>query len=104
MDYLVQLATDPAAWAAFVTLVVMEVVLGIDNLLFISILTNKLPAHQQQKGRRIGISLALVNTMLGLALAIVGQGAHDGVWNHLAALAAFTLIAVYWAGRRWQRL
>ena len=39
-----------------------------------------------------------------LALAIVGQGAHDGVWTHLAALAAFTLIAVYWAGRRWQRL
>ena len=38
----------------------MEVVLGIDNLIFISILTNKLPAHQQQKGRRIGISLALI--------------------------------------------
>ncbi|AXA66399.1 MULTISPECIES: TerC family protein [Pseudomonas] len=60
MDYLLQLAADPTVWAALATLIVMEVVLGIDNLIFISILTNKLPAHQQQKGRRIGISLALV--------------------------------------------
>jgi len=60
MDYLLQLAADPTVWAALATLIVMEVVLGIDNLIFISILTNKLPAHQQQKGRRIGISLALI--------------------------------------------
>ncbi len=60
MDALLQLATDPTVWAALVTLVVMEVVLGIDNLVFISILSNKLPAEQRQKARRIGISLALV--------------------------------------------
>ncbi|MBI1197368.1 MAG: TerC family protein [Phenylobacterium sp.] len=54
------LATDPAAWAALVTLIVMEVVLGIDNLVFISILSNKLPAHQRSQARRIGISLALI--------------------------------------------
>ncbi len=60
MDYLVQLASDPAAWIALVTLVAMEVVLGIDNLVFISILTNKLPEHQRSRGRRIGIGLALV--------------------------------------------
>ncbi|MBP7648741.1 MAG: TerC family protein, partial [Phenylobacterium sp.] len=48
------LAADPAAWAALITLVVMEVVLGIDNLVFISILSNKLPAHQQAKARRLG--------------------------------------------------
>ena len=53
------LVTDPAAWAALVTLVVMEVVLGIDNLIFISILSNKLPEHQRSKARRIGITLAL---------------------------------------------
>ena len=45
----------PTAWAALVTLVVMEVVLGIDNLVFISILTNKLPEHQRSNARRIGI-------------------------------------------------
>jgi predicted tellurium resistance membrane protein TerC len=54
------LASDPAAWAALITLVVMEVVLGIDNLIFISILSNKLPAHQRTQARRIGISLALI--------------------------------------------
>jgi predicted tellurium resistance membrane protein TerC len=51
--------TDPTALVALATLVVMEVVLGIDNLIFISILTNKLPEHQRSKARRIGIGLAL---------------------------------------------
>lgn len=60
MNYLLSLAVDPAAWAALVTLIVMEVVLGIDNLIFIAILTNRLPAHQREKGRRIGIGLALI--------------------------------------------
>jgi predicted tellurium resistance membrane protein TerC len=60
LEQLSALAADPAAWAALVTLIVMEVVLGIDNLIFISILTNKLPAHQQTKARRIGIGLALI--------------------------------------------
>lgn len=57
---LLELAADPAAWAALITLVVMEVVLGIDNLVFISILTNKLPLEQRTRARRIGISLALI--------------------------------------------
>jgi predicted tellurium resistance membrane protein TerC len=74
MDYIVTLAADPAAWAALATLVVMEVVLGIDNLIFISILTNKLPAHQQGTARRIGIGLALI-LRLGLlgTIAIIVQ-------------------------------
>src|SRR3712207_335809 len=60
MQDVLPLLGDPAAWAALLTLVVMEVVLGIDNLIFISILSNKLPEAQRQKARRIGISLALV--------------------------------------------
>lgn len=59
MDILALLA-DPAAWAALLTLVVLEVVLGIDNLIFIAILSNRLPEGQQQKARRIGLVLALV--------------------------------------------
>ena len=59
MQGLLTLAADPQAWAALATLVVMEVVLGIDNLIFISILTNKLPAHQQSFARRVGIGLAV---------------------------------------------
>src|SRR5919199_3316573 len=66
---LLTLAVDPAAWAALVTLIVMEVVLGIDNLIFISVLTNKLPAHQQARARRIGIGLALI-LRLGLLSTI----------------------------------
>ena len=67
IDNLLTLAADPTAWAALVTLIVMEVVLGIDNIIFISILTNKLPEHQRSKARRIGIGLALV-----LRLALLG--------------------------------
>ena len=59
MDHFAFLA-DPTAWVALATLIVMEVVLGIDNLIFISILTNKLPRAQQKRARRLGISAALV--------------------------------------------
>src|SRR3954451_255439 len=52
--------SDPTALVALATLVVMEAVLGIDNLIFISILTNKLPEHQRSQARRIGIELALI--------------------------------------------
>ncbi|HEV7433573.1 MAG TPA: TerC family protein [Pseudorhizobium sp.] len=60
MQDLMVLIQDPTAWVALVTLVVMEVVLGIDNLIFISILTNKLPPENREKARKIGIGLALV--------------------------------------------
>jgi predicted tellurium resistance membrane protein TerC len=67
MDSLMALASDPTAWAALITLIVMEVVLGIDNLVFISILSNKLPPEQRTKARRIGISLALVMRLVLLS-------------------------------------
>ncbi|AZF26032.1 TerC family protein [Pseudomonas sp. R2-60-08W] len=69
MDYLLQLAASPTAWIALATLIVMEIVLGIDNLIFISILTNKLPEQHRAKARRIGISMALV-LRLGLLSTI----------------------------------
>jgi predicted tellurium resistance membrane protein TerC len=59
---------DPANWAALAALVTMEVVLGIDNLIFISILTNKLPDEYRAKARMIGISLALVLRLALLSL------------------------------------
>eukprot|EP00913_Durusdinium_trenchii_P010577 g9921.t1 len=61
------LIADPTAWVALVTLVVMEVVLGIDNLIFISILTNKLPPEHRERARKIGIGLALI-----MRLALLG--------------------------------
>ena len=60
MDYLLSLAVDPGVWVALATLIAMEVILGIDNLIFIAILTNKLPEADQPKARRIGLSAALV--------------------------------------------
>ena len=68
MDAILALAANPAAWAALITLIVMEVVLGIDNLIFISILSNKLPESQRQRARRLGILLAL-----GLRLALLSM-------------------------------
>ncbi|MFN3547996.1 MAG: TerC family protein [Mesorhizobium sp.] len=59
--------SDPTAWVALATLVVLEIVLGIDNLIFISILTNRLPLHQQRRARFIGISAALVLRLVLLA-------------------------------------
>ena len=67
LDSITPLLSDPAAWAALVTLVVMEVVLGIDNLIFISILSNKLPEQHRQRVRRIGIGLALVMRLVLLS-------------------------------------
>jgi predicted tellurium resistance membrane protein TerC len=58
---------DPTAWVALATLVILEVVLGIDNLIFIAILTNKLPVEQQSRARRLGIGAALVMRLVLLA-------------------------------------
>jgi len=57
----------PEAWAALFTLIVLEVVLGIDNLIFISILSNKLPEVVRAKARRLGISLALIMRLVLLS-------------------------------------
>lgn len=51
---------DPSIWAGLLTLVILEIVLGIDNLVFIAILVKKLPPHQRDKARVIGLTLALV--------------------------------------------
>ena len=71
MPDILSLLSDPAAWAALLTLIVLEVVLGIDNLIFISILSNKLPAEQQKNARRIGIGLALVLRLLLLSMIAI---------------------------------
>ncbi len=59
--------SDPAAWAGLATLVVLEIVLGIDNLVFIAILAEKLPPHQRDRARIVGLSLALAMRLVLLA-------------------------------------
>lgn len=83
MEYLISLATDPTAWAALAALIVMEVVLGIDNLIFISILSNKLPEHQRAKAQRSGIAGALVLRLLLLATIAVIVKLTDPVFELL---------------------
>lgn len=51
---------DPTAWLGLLTLIVLELVLGIDNLVFIAILADKLPPEQRDRARIIGLSLALI--------------------------------------------
>jgi predicted tellurium resistance membrane protein TerC len=64
-----ELLTEPGTWLSLVTLTAMEIVLGIDNVIFISILVDKLPRGQQTSARRLGLSLALI-LRLGLLFAI----------------------------------
>ena len=73
-DNLIGLAQDPGAWTALVALIAMEIVLGIDNLIFVSIISNKLGPGERDKARRLGIGLALVLRLVLLAaVAIVVQ-------------------------------
>ncbi|MBI5878488.1 MAG: TerC family protein [Chloroflexi bacterium] len=61
--------TNPESWVALATLTILEIVLGVDNIIFISILAARLPEHQQARARNIGLSLAML-TRIGLLLSI----------------------------------
>lgn len=65
---MIELLTDPSAWLGLATLVVLEIVLGIDNLVFIAILANKLPPHQRTKARNTGLGLALIMRLFLLSI------------------------------------
>ncbi len=67
MESLFALAADPSAWLALAALIAMEIILGIDNLIFVAILSSKLPGTQAARARAIGIGLSLVFRVLLLA-------------------------------------
>jgi len=64
---MLELLSDPGAWASLLTLTALEIVLGIDNIIFISIMASKLPVHQQDKARKVGLALALITRLMLLA-------------------------------------
>ena len=91
MSEAIDLLAQPEAWAALATLIVLEVVLGIDNLIFVSILSNKLPEGQRARARRLGISLALVLRLallsgiawlVGLTATVFDLGLHGAAGAH----------------------
>ncbi|GAA4468845.1 TerC family protein [Nemorincola caseinilytica] len=80
--------TDPEIWISLITLTVLEIVLGIDNIVFISILTGKLPADQQDKARRLGLALAMGTRVLLLmsinwVMRLKGELFNPGVWMNV---------------------
>jgi predicted tellurium resistance membrane protein TerC len=91
-----ELLSDPAVWAAFGTLTVLEIVLGIDNIVFISVLVSRLPKEQADRARRLGLALALIfrialllvlSWIIGLdsdVINIFGQGLS---WKDIILLA-----------------
>ncbi|MDP1962532.1 MAG: TerC family protein [Reyranella sp.] len=96
MEELLSLARDPHAWAALATLIVMEVVLGIDNLIFISILTNKLPEAKRSNARKIGIGLAVILRLVllgGVAFIVQLTAPLFTLFNHGFSWRDLILIA-----------
>jgi predicted tellurium resistance membrane protein TerC len=97
---MLELLSNPAAWIAFLTLTGLELVLGIDNIIFISILVDKLPAEKRESIRKLGLSLALVmriglllvlSWIVGLVAPIVTLYMQDGspnlIWGAQPAIA-----------------
>ena len=83
---------DPQIWASLLTLTILEIVLGIDNLIFISIVAGRLPGHLQARARSVGLSLALfmrlallasISWLVGLTATIFSVGGHGFSWRDL---------------------
>ncbi|MFN3827669.1 MAG: TerC family protein [Micavibrio sp.] len=67
---MIELLTDPAIWASFATLTILEIVLGIDNIIFLSIVTQSLPPEKQKLARQIGLGLALIMRIVLLSMIV----------------------------------
>ena len=84
--------SDPALWGSFITLAVLEIVLGIDTLVFIALLAGRLPAHQRARARRLGLVMALgtrlillwsINWLAHLTDPLVSLAGHAFSWRDL---------------------
>ena len=91
-----ELLQDPAVWASFLTLTIMEIVLGIDNIVFISVIINRLPKEQAEQARRLGLFLALLfriallfvlTWIIGLKAELFSLFGQSFSWRDLILLA-----------------
>ncbi len=96
IDTVSALLTDPHAWAALLTLIALEVVLGIDNLLFVTIITNRLPEGERERARQIGIGMALVmrigllftiSTIAAMTTPVIGFLGQELSWRDIILIA-----------------
>jgi predicted tellurium resistance membrane protein TerC len=100
---IIDLLTDPHAWASFLALSAMEIVLGIDNVVFISLLVSRLPREKRLTARRIGLSLALIFRVIMLAgiawvihltTPIFSIAGYDFSWRDLILMAGGLFLLV----------
>jgi predicted tellurium resistance membrane protein TerC len=100
---MLELVTDPNAWVALLTLSALEIVLGIDNVIFLSIVSDRLPKHQQKLARRIGLGLALfariallggLTFLIGLTAPLFTALSYEISWRDLILIGggAFLLV------------
>ena len=103
MDFILPDFTEPAIWVSLLTLSFLEIVLGIDNVIFISIVAGKLPAHQQRKARNIGLMLAMffrvglllcINWIIGLKDPVITIPPFAGISQEELALSYKDLILI----------
>ena len=89
---MIELLYDPAVWASFFTLTIMEIVLGIDNIVFISVIINRLPKEQADKARKLGLALALIfrivlllflTWIIGLKAEVISAFGHAFSWRDI---------------------
>jgi predicted tellurium resistance membrane protein TerC len=88
VESLIELLSQPSAWIAVASLTALEIVLGIDNLVFIAIITERLPEHQRSLGRRVGLIVALVMRLLLLFTL-------SWIMGLTAPIAEFTILGLH---------
>jgi predicted tellurium resistance membrane protein TerC len=100
---MIELLSDPHVWASLLTLTALEIVLGIDNLIFLSIVSGRLPKHQQRLARQIGLALALLGRVallfsltwiIGLTQPIFSIGGFDVSWRDLVLIGGGAFLIV----------
>lgn len=80
---MIELIASPEAWAAFLTLVALEIILGIDNVIFLSVLVSRIPRDQARRARRIGLALALIFRIALLSVLVWLIGLTEPVFTVL---------------------
>jgi len=100
---MLELLADPQVWASLLTLTALEIVLGIDNLIFLSIVSGRLPKHQQRAARQIGLALALLGRVallfsltwiIGLTQPVFSVAGFDVSWRDLVLIGGGAFLIV----------